>query len=154
MADKTAGGLESVLCVEPSAKVFVQKSIQIRIVGIIRYILQPYCFSSNGISVKSSRDVRCTLLSLLPLFVYFFVLPSLLHPSILFNCFLCLFLFLFLLPLGKHMHCLWATLTLGSTLACLRSFMLSFSNIIIIGYDVSVKGDQVHTCACVCTIVL
>ena len=45
-------------------------------------MLHPYCFSSNGISVKSSRDVRCTLLSLLPLFVYFFVLPSLLYPSI------------------------------------------------------------------------
>ena len=41
----------------------VQNSIQTRL-GIIRYILHPYCFSSNGISVKSSRDVRCTLLSL------------------------------------------------------------------------------------------
>ena len=27
-------------------------------------MLHPYCFSSNGISVKSSRDVRCALLSL------------------------------------------------------------------------------------------
>ena len=82
-------------------------------------------------SVKSSRDVTCTLLSLLPLFVYFFlVLPSLLHPSILLYCFLCLFLFLFCYPwVSKHMHCLWATPPLGSILACLRSFMLSFSNI-------------------------
>ena len=36
----------------------VQKIIQTRVVGIIRYMLHPYCFSSNGISVKSSRDVR------------------------------------------------------------------------------------------------
>ena len=43
-------------------------------------MLHPYCFSSNGISVKSRMDVTCTL-SLLPLFVLFFVLPSLLHPS-------------------------------------------------------------------------
>ena len=43
-------------------------------------MLHPYCFSSNGISVKSSMDVTCTL-SLLPLFVLYFVLPSLLHPS-------------------------------------------------------------------------
>ena len=44
---------------------------------------------------KGSRDnkvhvtyllVTCTLLSLLPLFIYFFVLPSLLHPSIYFLC--------------------------------------------------------------------
>ena len=119
----------------------VQKSIQTRVVGITRYMLHPYCFSSNGISVKSSRDVTCTLLSLLPLFVYFFVLPSLLHPSILFNCFLCLFLFLFLLPLGKHMHCLWATPPLGSILACLRSFMLSFRLI---------KCIRVHVCVLSC----
>ena len=53
---------------------------------VIVGMLHPYCFSSNGTSVKSSRDVRCTLLSLLPLFVYFFVLPSLLHlPLVFFN---------------------------------------------------------------------
>ena len=39
-----------------------------RVVGIIRYMVHPYRFSSNGISVKSSRDVLCTLLSLLPLY--------------------------------------------------------------------------------------
>ncbi len=50
----------------------------------------------------TSRYVTCTLLSLLPLFIYFFVLPSLLHPSILFNCFLCLLLFFFFCcPLGS-----------------------------------------------------
>ena len=76
----------------------VQKGIQTRVVGIIRYMLHSYCFSNNGISVKSSRDVRCTLLSLLPLFVYFFVLPSLLHPSILsfvfYACFCSFFCYL------------------------------------------------------------
>ena len=46
---------------------------------------QPLLLSSNGISVKSSRDVLCTLLSLLPLYAYFFDLPSLLHPSIFFT---------------------------------------------------------------------
>jgi hypothetical protein len=41
----------------------------------------------RGISVKSSNlDEVCTLLPLLPLYVYFFDLPSLLRPSILFNC--------------------------------------------------------------------
>ena len=39
----------------------VRKSIQARVVGIIRYILHPYYFSSDGISLKSSEDVRCTL---------------------------------------------------------------------------------------------
>ena len=29
--------------------------------GIIKYMLHPYCFSSNGISVKSSRYVRYIL---------------------------------------------------------------------------------------------
>ena len=38
------------------------RAVHVVIIGIIRYILHPYCFSSNGISVKSSRDVRCTLL--------------------------------------------------------------------------------------------
>ena len=39
----------------------------------------PTAFQKIGISVKSSRDVRYTLLSLglLPLFVYFILLPSL-----------------------------------------------------------------------------
>ena len=55
----------------------------------------------------------------------------------------------FLLPLGNHMHCLWATPTLGSILACLCSFMLSFSKM-----DHAVKADQVHTSACVCIIML
>ena len=31
----------------------VQKSIQTMVVAIIRYMLYPYCFSSNGILVKS-----------------------------------------------------------------------------------------------------
>ena len=35
---------------------------------------------------------------------------------------------LLLLPLGKHMHRLWATPTLGSTLASVHSFMPFFSN--------------------------
>ena len=35
----------------------VGKSIQTRVVGIIRYMLHPYCLSSNGVSVKTSRDV-------------------------------------------------------------------------------------------------
>ena len=39
----------------------VWKGIQTRIVGIIRQVLYPYCFSSNSISVKSSRDIRCPL---------------------------------------------------------------------------------------------
>ena len=58
-------------------------------------MLYPYCFSTNSISVKSSRDVTCTLLyklSLLPLFVYFIVL----HPSIVF--------ILVTVPI----YCLWA----------------------------------------------
>ena len=65
----------------------VQKSIQTRVVGITRYMLHPYRFSLKYHYLKSSRDVTCILLSLLPLFVYSFVLPSLLHPSILSNCF-------------------------------------------------------------------
>ena len=40
--------------------------------GIIRYILHHYCFSLKYHYLKNSRDVTCTLLSLLPLFVYFF----------------------------------------------------------------------------------
>ena len=32
--------------------------------GIIRYILHPYCFSLQYHYLKCSRDVRCTLLSL------------------------------------------------------------------------------------------
>ena len=35
----------------------------------------------------------------------------------------------FLLPLHKHMLYFWATPTLGSILACLRSFMLSFTGV-------------------------
>ena len=37
----------------------VQEGIQTRVAGIIRYtyMLHPYCFSSNGISVKSSQGV-------------------------------------------------------------------------------------------------
>ena len=62
----------------------VQISMQTGVVGIIKYILYPYCFSLKYHYLKSSRDVTCALLSLIPLFVYFFVLPSLLHPSILF----------------------------------------------------------------------
>ena len=38
------------------------------------YVVHPYYFL--GISVKCSRDVLCTLLSLLPLYAYFFDLPS------------------------------------------------------------------------------
>ena len=62
----------------------VQKSIQTRVVGITRYILHHYCFSLKYHYLKSSRDVTSTLLSLLSLFGYFIVLPSLLHPSDLF----------------------------------------------------------------------
>ena len=41
----------------------VQTSIQTR----VRYMLCPYCFSSNGISVKSSRDVRiCNMNIIIP----------------------------------------------------------------------------------------
>ena len=36
----------------------------------IRYMLRPYCFSSNGISMRSHYSVTY-LLSLLPLYVYF-----------------------------------------------------------------------------------
>ena len=64
-----------------------QKCIQTRVVGTIRYMLHPYCFSLKYHFLKSSSDVTCTLLSLLPLFVYFCVLPSLPHPSILFLMF-------------------------------------------------------------------
>ena len=49
----------------------VLKGMQTRVVGI-RYMLHPYIFSSNG------------TLSLLPLFAYFLVFPSLLHLSILY----------------------------------------------------------------------
>ena len=57
-------------------------------------MLHPYIFSSNGISLKRCRDVTCTLF-LLPLFTHFLVLPSLLQPSILCNCFLYLLLSFF-----------------------------------------------------------
>ena len=50
-----------------------QKSIETRIVGIIRYMLHPYFFSSNGIiSVKRSRDFTCTLI----------IIPTTVNPEI------------------------------------------------------------------------
>ena len=57
----------------------------------------------------------------------------------------------FWLSLTKHALS-WATLILGSILEFLHSFML-FSA--IFRDDVSVKFDQMlHTCACVCTVML
>ena len=43
-----------------------------RVVGIIRYIVYPYSFSSNGISVKAVGMYLYTLLSLLPLYMHNF----------------------------------------------------------------------------------
>ena len=69
----------------------------------------------SGISVKSSRDVTCTiLLSQLRVFVYLFcttIPTSPINFIQLFCLCLCLLTVSFLLPLGKHMHCLWATHT-------------------------------------------
>ena len=80
----------------------VRKSIQTRVVGIIRYnMLHPYCFSSNGNSMKSSRDVQCTLLSLLPLFVYILFCTAI--PASPFNFFQS---FLYFNIIGANpMHC-------------------------------------------------
>lgn len=56
-------------------QMLVQKSILTRVVGIIHLT-----------SKKQYRHVTCALYSLLPLFICFYVLPSLLHSSV----FLCL----------------------------------------------------------------
>ena len=50
------------------------------VVRIVRYTVHPYSFSSNGISVKSCRDVLCTLISL---YAYFFTC----HPYFTFQLF-------------------------------------------------------------------
>ena len=42
-----------------------KKGMHARVVGIIRYIVHPYCFSLKYHYLKSCRDVLCTLLSLL-----------------------------------------------------------------------------------------
>ena len=77
-----------------------KKSMHARVVGI-RYIVHPYSFSSNDISVKSSRDVP--YYPYYPCMYTFFNLPSLLHLLILFNFFLYLLLyfFFFFAPLGR-----------------------------------------------------
>ena len=83
-----------------------QKSMHTRVVGIVRYIVHPYCFSSIGISVKSSRDVvLCTLLSLLPLYAYFLTC----HPYFTLQFYLIVFtlitvLFFPTVLLGKEYH--------------------------------------------------
>ena len=73
-------------------------------------MLHPYIFSSNGISLKRCRDVTCTLF-LLPLFTHFLVLPSLLQPSILCNCFLYLLLSFFV-ALEPKLVFSWAIATM------------------------------------------
>ena len=73
----------------------VQKRIQTRVVGIIRYMLQ-----------------GCSMYLIIPITIVRILCTAI--PASPINCFLCLLLLLFLLPLGKHMHCLWATPILGS----------------------------------------
>ena len=65
------------------------------------------------------------------------VLPGVLWITLL-NSFFFSYLVCNLLPLGKHMHCLRATHTQGSILACLYSWASSD--------DVSVKSNQVQMC--------
>ena len=87
--------------------------------GIIRYMLHPYCFSSNGISVKSSRDVTCTLLSLAYypcLYTFLYCHPYFYHQFYSIVFYACIDPFLPPYRGGKYMHCLWATPTLQSIL--------------------------------------
>ena len=71
---------------------------------IIRYMIHPYCYLSNGIiSVKSSRDVRCTLLSLvysIILVLYFFLYCHPYFNHIFFEMFFKLVIVLFCVILG------------------------------------------------------
>ena len=97
----------------------------------------------NDISVKSSRDVKMypIIPSLLPLFVYFFILPSLLQPSVLFICLLCLLSFF---------------ASLGPISICIVYYYVSsFSKLSLFRmmYQWSlVKWICAYACVCVCTV--
>ena len=74
--------------------------INIKILIAKPYILNQECMMRKaGVGMYS----ECDTLSLQTLFVHFFALPSLLHPSILFNCFYTCTV-LFLVPPGYFMH--------------------------------------------------
>ena len=56
----------------------------------------------------------------------------------------------FLLPLGKRMHCLWATTTVGSILAHLHSFNISATIFRMMYQSSLIKCIHVHVCALSC----
>ena len=70
-------------CRNGKSILYTQGSISI-VVTLLNYMLNQMCMRKASVGMYSG----CDMLSLRILFVYFLALPSLLHPSILFNCFL------------------------------------------------------------------
>ena len=74
-------------CRNGKSILYTQGSISI-VVTLLNYMLNQICMRKASVGIYSG----CDTLSLRILFVYFLALPSLLHPSILFNCFLYLYI--------------------------------------------------------------